>query len=243
MTNVEAFTGPTTELLQALIRNAVRQRRHARLGWGGPQRRPAADLPGGRRPRRRALRQPPRPDVDRRPHRGQRPDCADAVPDGPHRCRAGEPRRLAPRPVRRRARSTARCGAAAPSTCSTSRRRWPSRSASWPREGFRPKGTLIYFGVADEEAGGHWGAEWMFDDHWDAIGADYVLTETGGWSTVGPDGIRHVTVNIGEKGIAWRRLRVHGTPGPRLDAVRRRQRADQGGRDRPPPGRSTARER
>src|SRR5690606_674669 len=28
-------------------------------------------------------------------------------------------------------------------------------------EGFRPKGTLIYFGVADEEAGGTWGAEYM----------------------------------------------------------------------------------
>ena len=47
------------------------------------------------------------------------------------------------------------------------------------REGFRPRGTLIYFGVADEEAGGHWGAEYMADHHWDAIGADYVLTETG----------------------------------------------------------------
>src|SRR5947207_9841757 len=45
--------------------------------------------------------------------------------------------------------------------------------------GFRPKGTLIYLGVADEEAGGHWGAEWMVDRHWDAIGADYVLTESG----------------------------------------------------------------
>src|SRR5262249_38340770 len=33
--------------------------------------------------------------------------------------------------------------------------------------GFRPKGTLIYFGVADEEAGGQWGAEWMVDHHWD----------------------------------------------------------------------------
>jgi acetylornithine deacetylase/succinyl-diaminopimelate desuccinylase-like protein len=80
-------------------------------------------------------------------------------------------------------------------------------------EGFRPKGTLIYFGVADEEAGGHWGAEYMIDHHWDAVGADYVLTESGGYSTTGPDGARHITINIAEKGIAWRRLRVHGTPG------------------------------
>ncbi len=81
------------------------------------------------------------------------------------------------------------------------------------RRGFRPKGTLIYFGVADEEAGGTWGAEHMIEHHWDAVGADYVLTELGGWSSVGTDGTRAVTVNVAEKGLSWRRLRVHGTPG------------------------------
>ncbi len=80
-------------------------------------------------------------------------------------------------------------------------------------EGFRPKGDVIYFGVGDEEAGGVWGAEWMAEHHWDAIAADYVLTELGGWSTAGHDGTRTVTVNVGEKGLAWRRLRVRGTPG------------------------------
>jgi acetylornithine deacetylase/succinyl-diaminopimelate desuccinylase-like protein len=80
-------------------------------------------------------------------------------------------------------------------------------------EGFRPKGTLIYFGVADEEAGGTWGAEYMVDHHWDAVGAPYVLTESGGWSNVSAAGTRHVTFNVAEKGIAWRRLRVSGTPG------------------------------
>jgi acetylornithine deacetylase/succinyl-diaminopimelate desuccinylase-like protein len=80
------------------------------------------------------------------------------------------------------------------------------------RSGWRPKGTLVYFGVADEEAGGVWGAEWMAEHHWDAIGCDYLLTEMGGWATTGADGRRHVTINVGEKGIAWRRLRVSGTP-------------------------------
>jgi acetylornithine deacetylase/succinyl-diaminopimelate desuccinylase-like protein len=79
--------------------------------------------------------------------------------------------------------------------------------------GFKPKGDLIYFGVADEEAGGTWGAEWMFEHHPDAIDADYCLTELGGWSSVDDHGHRHVTVNVGEKGLAWRRLRVTGTPG------------------------------
>ena len=80
------------------------------------------------------------------------------------------------------------------------------------RSGWKPKGTLIYFGVADEEAGGRWGAEWMCEQHWDAIRSDYVLTELGGWSNVGADGVRRVVVNTGEKGIAWRSLRVRGTP-------------------------------
>lgn len=79
--------------------------------------------------------------------------------------------------------------------------------------GFRPKGTLIYLGVADEEAGGQWGAKHLIDHHWDVVGADYVLTELGGWSTTGHDGSRTITVNVAEKGMAWRRLRVAGTPG------------------------------
>ena len=80
-------------------------------------------------------------------------------------------------------------------------------------EGFRPRGTLIYFGVADEEAGGGLGAEYILDRHWDAVGADYVLTELGGWSQLGSDGPRRITINVAEKGLAWLRLRVLGTPG------------------------------
>jgi acetylornithine deacetylase/succinyl-diaminopimelate desuccinylase-like protein len=80
-------------------------------------------------------------------------------------------------------------------------------------EGFRPEGTLIYFGVADEEAGGKWGAEYMVDNHWDAVGARYVLTESGGWSQKRSDGTHSITVNVAEKGLSWRRLRIAGTPG------------------------------
>jgi acetylornithine deacetylase/succinyl-diaminopimelate desuccinylase-like protein len=53
----------------------------------------------------------------------------------------------------------------------------------------------------------------MAEHHWDVIEADYVLTELGGWSSANDDGTRTVTVNVGEKGLAWRRLRVRGTPG------------------------------
>lgn len=79
-------------------------------------------------------------------------------------------------------------------------------------EGFTPKGDLIYFGVADEEAGGVWGADWMAKNHWDDMRADHVLTELGGWSSIDEHGQRTVTVNVAEKGLAWRRVRVKGTP-------------------------------
>jgi acetylornithine deacetylase/succinyl-diaminopimelate desuccinylase-like protein len=78
--------------------------------------------------------------------------------------------------------------------------------------GFRPKGDLIYFGVADEEAGGALGAKWIADHHWDAIAADYVLTEFGGFPTDTAHG-HAITINVAEKGLGWQRLKVKGTPG------------------------------
>lgn len=80
------------------------------------------------------------------------------------------------------------------------------------REGFRPRGTVVFLAAADEEAGSHWGARWMADHHWDLVGADYVLTEGGGIHG-GPPGAPTVTVNVAEKGVAWRRLVVRGQPG------------------------------
>ncbi len=78
--------------------------------------------------------------------------------------------------------------------------------------GFRPAGDLIYFAVADEEAGSAHGAQWMADNHPERIRADYVLTENGGLHS-GPAGSPAIGINIGEKGVAWRRLRLRGEPG------------------------------
>lgn len=78
--------------------------------------------------------------------------------------------------------------------------------------GFRPKGDLIYFAVADEESGSAHGMRWMADHEADSIRADYVLTENGGLHS-GPREQPYVGINVGEKGVAWRRLRVRGTPG------------------------------
>lgn len=78
--------------------------------------------------------------------------------------------------------------------------------------GWRPRGTLIYLAVADEEAGGRHGAEWLVNHEHEVVGADYVITESGGWQVHGPTGTR-VVLTVGEKGSGWRRLRVKGTPG------------------------------
>ena len=79
------------------------------------------------------------------------------------------------------------------------------------RSGFRPKGDLIYFAVADEEAGGTHGAGWFAKNDYDPIAADYVLTESGGIPLDGPE--PRLLMTVAEKGIAWRRLKIHGTPG------------------------------
>src|SRR5512132_2973571 len=80
------------------------------------------------------------------------------------------------------------------------------------RRGWRPRGTLVYLACADEEAGGALGAGHVCKKHWDALRADYLLTENGG-TVSARGGELNVTVHVGEKGVAWRRLRVKGTPG------------------------------
>lgn len=80
------------------------------------------------------------------------------------------------------------------------------------RSGWRPRGTLIFLAVADEEAGGDHGARWLVENRADAVRADYVLTESGGVPLVTPQGTRLVTF-VGEKGAHWVRMTVRGTAG------------------------------
>ncbi len=77
---------------------------------------------------------------------------------------------------------------------------------------FDPKGDLVFFAVADEESGSRYGARWMAQNHPDLIATDYVLTESGGLHG-GTAAAPTVGVRVGEKGVAWRRLTVRGTPG------------------------------
>jgi acetylornithine deacetylase/succinyl-diaminopimelate desuccinylase-like protein len=81
-------------------------------------------------------------------------------------------------------------------------------------EGWQPRGTLIYLAVADEEALGTFGADWMLRHHPEAVRADYVLTESGGFEIPLPSrsGPKR-SMMVGEKGTHWVKLRVRGTAG------------------------------
>jgi acetylornithine deacetylase/succinyl-diaminopimelate desuccinylase-like protein len=76
----------------------------------------------------------------------------------------------------------------------------------------RTRGTLLFLAVADEEAGGGLGAGWLAEHAREAIRSDYVITENGGVLQHTAAGER-IGVTVGEKGICWCRVRVHGTPG------------------------------
>jgi acetylornithine deacetylase/succinyl-diaminopimelate desuccinylase-like protein len=78
--------------------------------------------------------------------------------------------------------------------------------------GFKPRGTLTYLAVADEEALGTWGAKWLVENERDAVYADYVLTESGGFQIPTSVGAR-LPVMVDEKGTYWSKLTVRGTPG------------------------------
>jgi acetylornithine deacetylase/succinyl-diaminopimelate desuccinylase-like protein len=78
--------------------------------------------------------------------------------------------------------------------------------------GFKPRGTLIYTAVADEEAMGTYGAQWLTENKWDEVKSDYLVTEFGG-ARFPLGGGAKLPIMTAEKGSQWTRLRVKGTPG------------------------------
>ena len=80
--------------------------------------------------------------------------------------------------------------------------------------GFRPRGNLIYFAVADEEAAGMHGAKWVTENERASVEADYVVTEFGGMRFPSMDGGGpRIPIMVGEKGTYWVTITVRGTPG------------------------------
>ena len=82
------------------------------------------------------------------------------------------------------------------------------------QSGFTPEGTLIFLGVADEEALGTWGAKWLTEHEADDVRCDYVITEFGGAKLPLPTGgAPKVILPVAEKGTYWCKIQVSGTPG------------------------------
>jgi acetylornithine deacetylase/succinyl-diaminopimelate desuccinylase-like protein len=75
-----------------------------------------------------------------------------------------------------------------------------------------PRGDVILAAVADEEAGGIYGAQYLVEHHWDLVACDMVLTEVAGPNLTGPGGTA-LPVTVAEKGSAWRKVHTHGTSG------------------------------
>jgi acetylornithine deacetylase/succinyl-diaminopimelate desuccinylase-like protein len=81
------------------------------------------------------------------------------------------------------------------------------------REGRRPPRDVVLAFLADEEAGGSYGARWLVDNHPHLFeGCTEAVSEVGGFSvTLG--GKRLYLLQTAEKGMAWMRLTARGTAG------------------------------
>ena len=84
--------------------------------------------------------------------------------------------------------------------------------ASLAREGFEPKGDLIFVAAADEEVGEGYGLPWLCEAHPDAVRADYALNEGAGERVV-VAGRTLYLCSTAEKMSSPFRLRVHGRAG------------------------------
>ena len=80
-------------------------------------------------------------------------------------------------------------------------------------QGPRPKGTLTFVGLADEEARGGLGAKWISENQPEAFSWRNCLSETGGSHLPVLDGSDAIGFNVGEKGAGQRRIHVHGDAG------------------------------
>jgi acetylornithine deacetylase/succinyl-diaminopimelate desuccinylase-like protein len=85
--------------------------------------------------------------------------------------------------------------------------------ADWTRQGKKPPRDVVLAFVADEEAGGVYGAHHLVDNHRELFeGCTEAVSEVGGFSmTIG--GRRLYAIQTAEKGIAWLKLVAQGRAG------------------------------
>ncbi|WP_285731717.1 M20/M25/M40 family metallo-hydrolase [Nocardiopsis sp. ATB16-24] len=82
------------------------------------------------------------------------------------------------------------------------------------REGRRPPRDIVLAFLADEEAGGTWGAQYLVNEHPELFAdCDAAISEVGGFSFTVKENRRLYLVETAEKGIAWMKLTARGTAG------------------------------
>jgi acetylornithine deacetylase/succinyl-diaminopimelate desuccinylase-like protein len=82
------------------------------------------------------------------------------------------------------------------------------------RTGRRPPRDIVVAFLADEEAGGTYGARWLVDNHPGLFdGCTEAISEVGGFSYTTEEGKRLYLLETAEKGLAWMKLTVAGTAG------------------------------
>jgi acetylornithine deacetylase/succinyl-diaminopimelate desuccinylase-like protein len=82
------------------------------------------------------------------------------------------------------------------------------------RDGTVPPRDLIFAFLADEEAGGFFGAKWLVEHRPELFeGATEAISEVGGFSITVGDGVRAYLIETAEKGLMWLRLKARGTAG------------------------------
>jgi acetylornithine deacetylase/succinyl-diaminopimelate desuccinylase-like protein len=82
------------------------------------------------------------------------------------------------------------------------------------RSGRKPPRDIVLAFLADEEAGGTWGARHLVDHHPDLFeGVTEAISEVGGFSFTVNEQRRLYLIQTAEKGMHWMKLKVAGTAG------------------------------
>jgi acetylornithine deacetylase/succinyl-diaminopimelate desuccinylase-like protein len=82
------------------------------------------------------------------------------------------------------------------------------------RSGRKPPRDVVLAFVADEEAGGVFGAQWLVENKPALFdGCTEAISEVGGFSLSVNDDLRLYMIETAQKGMAWMRLTAHGTAG------------------------------
>ena len=82
------------------------------------------------------------------------------------------------------------------------------------RDGIVPPRDIVFAFLADEEAGGFFGAKWLVENRPELFeGVTEAISEVGGFSITLKDDARAYLVETAEKGIRWLTLKVRGTAG------------------------------